>query len=84
MKIVFIWPKGFDTNYVLPLAFGYLKSNLDQHRHEIKIIDCSLRRIDADSPALRQEIIDFNPDVAGVACWSETYNEAIKNLEIVK
>lgn len=84
MKIVLIWPKGFDTNYVLPLSFGYLKSNLDQHRHEIKIIDCSLRNIDADSPVLRQEIIDFNPDVAGVSCWSTTYNEAIKILEIVK
>lgn len=84
MKIALIWPKGFDTNYVLPLAFGYLKSNIDKDKHEIKIIDCSLRRLDADSPVLRQEIIDFNPDVAGVSCWATTYHEAVKIFKVVK
>lgn len=84
MKIAFIWPKGFDTNYVLPLAFAYLQSNLDQNKHEVKVIDCSLRNLDADSPILRQEIIDFNPDLVGVSCWSTTYLDAIKILGVVK
>ncbi|MEW6602065.1 MAG: radical SAM protein, partial [Nitrospirota bacterium] len=84
MKIAFIWPKGFDTNYVLPLAFGYLKSNIDLTRHNIKIIDCSLRNLAADSPEFRQEILDFNPDVAAVSCWSTTYLEAINTLAAVK
>lgn len=84
MKIALIWPKGFDTNYVLPLALGYLKSNLDQNKHEVKIIDCSLRKLDSDSPILRQEIIDYNPDVAGISCWATTYYEAVKILGVVK
>jgi len=84
MKILFIWPKGFNTNYVLPLAFGYLTSNLDQKKHNIKIIDCSLRKLDADTPELRMEISSFRPDVVGISCWSTTYPEAVKILETVK
>ena len=84
MKIALIWPKGFDTNYVLPLAFGYLKSNIDQNKYDIKIIDCSLRNLDFNSPVLRQEIVDFDPDVAAVSCWSTTYLEAINILAAVK
>ncbi len=84
MKIALIWPKGFDTNYVFPLAFGYLKNNLDQSKHEIKIIDCSLHKLEANSPLLRQEINDFKPDLVGVSCWSATYLEAIKILGVVK
>ena len=84
MKIALIWPKGFDTNYVLPLAFGYLTSNLDENKHKIKIIDCSLSKLDSESPILRQEIIDFNPDLVGVSCWATTYYEAIKILGLVK
>ncbi len=84
MKILFIWPKGFDTNYVLPLAFGYLTSNLDHAKHEIKIIDCSLRKLTSDMPELRREISRFGPGVVGVSCWSTTYLEAIKVLETVR
>jgi radical SAM superfamily enzyme YgiQ (UPF0313 family) len=84
MKILFIWPKGFDTNYVLPLAFGYLTSNLDHVKHEIKIIDCSFRKLASDMPELREEISNFSPDVVGVSCWATTYLEAIKILSTVK
>ncbi|GBE17149.1 (Dimethylallyl)adenosine tRNA methylthiotransferase MiaB [bacterium BMS3Abin15] len=84
MKVLFIWPKGFDTHYVLPLAFGYLTSNLDHSKHEIKIIDCSLHKLTSDKPELRKEISSFCPDIVGVSCWSTTYLEAIKILETVK
>jgi radical SAM superfamily enzyme YgiQ (UPF0313 family) len=84
MKIVFIWPKGFDTKYVMPLAFGYLISNLDINKHKIKFIDCSFNKLDADSPVLKQEIVNFTPDVVGVSCWSNTYHEAVKILRLVK
>jgi radical SAM superfamily enzyme YgiQ (UPF0313 family) len=84
MKILFIWPKGFDTHYVLPLAFGYLTNNLDRSKHTIKIIDCSLRNSVQDMPDMRKEISDFSPDVVGVSCWSKTYLEAIKILKVVK
>lgn len=84
MKIILIWPKGFDKNYVLPLAFGYLKSNIDPNKHEVEIIDCSLHELDADSPVLRQKLIDFNPDLVGVSCWAITYYEAVRILGVVK
>lgn len=84
MKILFIWPKGFDTHYVLPLAFGYLTSNLDHKKHEIKIIDCSLRNLASDMPELREEISNFSPDVVGVSCWATTYLEAIEILRTVR
>lgn len=84
MKILFIWPKGFDTHYVLPLAFGYLASNLDHSKHEIKIMDCSLRKLTADMAELSKEISSYNPDVVGVSCWSTTYLESIKVLQAVK
>jgi anaerobic magnesium-protoporphyrin IX monomethyl ester cyclase len=84
MKILFIWPRGFDTRYVLPLAYGYLTSNLDRSKHEIKIIDCSLRKLAGVARELRNEIIGFGPDIVGVSCWSTTYLEAVKILESVK
>lgn len=84
MKILFIWPKGFDTHYVLPLAFGYLTSNLDHSKHEIKIIDCSLCKLSSDMPDLKKEISSFSPDVVGVSYWSTTYLEAIKILGMAK
>jgi radical SAM superfamily enzyme YgiQ (UPF0313 family) len=84
MKIALIWPKGFDTKYVLPMAFGYLVSNLDQNKHEVKVIDCALRNLDSNSKILKQEIKHFNPDIVGVSCWSTTYYEAVKILREVK
>ncbi len=84
MKIALIWPKGFTTNYVMPLAFGYLISNLDRNKHQINFIDCSLHDLDADSPELKRQIKDFNPDLVGVSCWSTTYIEAVKILKVVK
>ncbi len=84
MKIALIWPKGFDTNYVMPLAFGYLISNLDPNKHEIKLIDCSIRELNADSVQLKEEINNFNPDIVGVSCWSTTSIEAVKILNAVK
>ena len=84
MKIAFVWPRGFDTDYVMPLSFGYLKSNIDNKKHEVKIIDCALHDIPIDSPRLKRILEDFNPDVVGVSCWSPTYHEAIQILEIAK
>jgi radical SAM superfamily enzyme YgiQ (UPF0313 family) len=68
----------------MPIAFGYIKSNLDNSKHEIKIIDCSLHGIEAHSPLLQKEIVDFSPDLVGVSCWSSTREEALKVLEAVK
>lgn len=79
-----VWPLGFDTLYVVPLAFGYLKSNLDTSEHEVRIIDCALRGIAADSPELQKELNEFRPQIVGVSCWSPTYGEALRILRLAK
>lgn len=84
MKIALVWPKGFDTNYILPLALGYLKSNLDDKKHEIKIIDCAINNLNGDSQEFKKYISDFEPNVVGVTCWSVNYDEIIKILKTVK
>jgi anaerobic magnesium-protoporphyrin IX monomethyl ester cyclase len=83
MKIALIWPEGYDIKYVLPISFGYLKSNLDK-KHEIKILDCSLNKIDSNSEELKKFFLEFKPDIVGVSCWSNTYLEGIKILKIAK
>ncbi len=67
MEIALIWPKGFDPKYVMPLALGYLKSNTDAARYDVRIFDCALQGIGAESPELRQALVDFSPHVVGVS-----------------
>src|SRR3989338_85673 len=84
MKIALLWPKGFDVKYVMPISFGYLKSNIDQSKHEVRIFDCALKNIDAHSQKLRETLEWFQPDVVGVSCWAPTYEEAMRILEVAK
>ncbi|MEW5896147.1 MAG: radical SAM protein [Nanoarchaeota archaeon] len=84
MRIALIWPRGFDPKYVMPLSLGYLKSNLDPKRYKVKLIDCALKNISANSLEFRKIIEGFKPEVVGVSCWSPTYNEAINILQEIK
>jgi len=83
MKIALIWPQGYDTTYVVPLALGYLKSNLGKE-HNIKILDCSINNISANSEELIKFIKVFNPKVVGVSAWSHTYKESVEILKTIK
>lgn len=84
MKVALIWPKTYDPNYVIPLSLGYLKSNLDNNKHDIRIFDCALENIDADSKKLKNFLKEFNPHVVGVSCWSMAYYEGIRILKTAK
>ena len=84
MRIILIWPKGFRTDIVIPLALGYLKGNINNMEYDVKIIDCALHNIDSASPILQKMIREFNPQLVGVSCWSETYPESMRILEKVK
>ena len=83
MNIAFVWPMGFDINLIVPLSFGYLKSNIDT-KHNIKIIDCALDRISSGSKVFERELKEFKPQVVGVSCWSTTFDEAIRICKKVK
>lgn len=84
MNVVLVWPKGFDTSYTVPLSLAYLKSNVDPKKHTVTILDNSLDSVSADSQEFSVRLNEIQPDVVGVSCWSPTYHEAIRVLEIAK
>ena len=84
MRIALIWPYGFDTEYVIPMSLAYLKSNLDNQKHEVRIFDNSIGHVESTSEEFRNELRDFNPSLVGISCWCPTYEEALKILWVVK
>ena len=78
-----MWPKGYDTKYVIPISFGYLKSNIDK-RHEVGIFDGSLNNVSAESAVMKNFILKFKPELVCVSCWSPVYNEGLKILKLTK
>ena len=83
-KIALVWPKGFDPTYSIPLPYAYLKSNLDEVRYEIKIIDNTRLNQEADNEAFQRELREFAPDVVGVSAWSPMFIEALECLKVAK
>lgn len=83
-RIILIWPRGFRTKNVIPLAIAYLKGNLNNKEFDIRVIDCALHDIDSGSLVLERMIREFDPRLVGVSCWSETYPEAMRILEKAK
>ena len=84
IKVLLVWPKGYDVAQVMPLSLGYLSSNLDKSRCDIRIVDCSLDGMDSQSPKLRQVLTESDPDVVGVSCWSLVYPEAMAVIRLAK
>lgn len=84
MKIALVWSYGFDPKYVLPLAVGYLYSNLKDSQHTIRIFDCSLQQIKPESIEFQKFLEEFNPDLISVSCWANTFKYAIETLATAK
>ena len=84
IKVALIWPNGFDSHYVMPLALGYLKSNCDPIRHDIHLIDCALDDITASSAEFEVRLRKLEPDVVGVSVWSPTFFEGLEALKVAK
>lgn len=84
MRVALIWPHGFDRSNVIPLSLGYLKSNIDDSRHEVRLFDCTLMNWKSDSPEFVRRIKEFNPSVVGISNWSPTYHEAIRIFRLIK
>ncbi len=81
MKILLIWPKGYDLNYVVPLSLAYLKSNIGD-KHEVQILDCSLNT--NNTIKLNSFVKNYQPDLVGVSCWSTVFLEGCMLLKEVK
>ena len=84
VRIALLWPRGFDPSTTLPLPLGYLKSNLDSERYDVRILDCAVRGWGADSSQVRRWLADFAPDMVGVSTWSPMFPEALSLLATVR
>lgn len=83
-KIVLVYPRGGNIKQGIPLAFAYLKSNTDDSKYDIKIIDCTLDDIAPTSSDFADRIKQINPEVVGVYSWSYNFPEALMVLKTVK
>lgn len=83
-KIVFVWPRGGDIKQGMPLAFGYLKSNTDNSRYDIRMIDCTLDDIDPLSSDFINRIKQLNPELVGVSSWSLNFSAALLVFKTIK
>jgi radical SAM superfamily enzyme YgiQ (UPF0313 family) len=83
-KIALIWPKGFDPTYSIPLPYGYLKSNIDESRYEIRIFDNTILNRLATDQLFKQDLQAFDPDLVGVSTWSPMSIEALDCLKVAK
>lgn len=83
-KIALVFPRGGNLVMGIPLAFGYLKSNTDDSKYDIKIIDCTLENLDPSSSDFIDRIKQINPEVVGVSSWSFSSPEALLVLRVIK
>ena len=83
-NILLIWPYGYDPIYVMPMALGYLASNVDRNMYNVKLLDCSLDKIKPDSPELKRIISEFSPDIVCTSAWSPMFYNAIDVLKTAK
>jgi len=58
-----------------PLGIGYLSSYLTKHGIETAIVDGLRDHLDFNS--VREEILNENPDVVGISCYTSYYKEAV-------
>jgi radical SAM superfamily enzyme YgiQ (UPF0313 family) len=84
IDIAFVWPKGYETRYLLPLSFAYLKSNLSEGGFTPYMIDCSLHQKGADTAWFREQLILKQPAVVCLSAWSVVYPEAIRCAKVVR
>lgn len=63
-----------------PLGLGYLAAVLKGRGYEVKVIDCLVRSM----VSLRKEIRLFNPDVAGISCFTEHRGGSLRLARLIK
>lgn len=84
MRVALIWPYGMDTTIGLPLALGYLKSNTDTTKYDMKIFDYALKGKSSSSSLFIKEMAEFNPNVVCISCWSQAFPESLAICKGIK
>ena len=82
IRITFVWPEGFLPSYAIPLAFGFLKANVDPELYDFQIIDCVLDKLNARHPVFRERLRANAPNIVGVSSWSPMFPEALEILKV--
>ena len=84
MRVLLIWPRAFELTQTFPLAYAQLAACVDRQRDELRLLDCNLEGIHADSPRFEQELRAFAPDVVGFSCWAFGVSEVTRGVRVVK
>jgi len=83
MKVLLIQPESSETLNIYhdyPLGIGYIASELTANNHQTKLIDLQVEPLDV----LYDILNNFQPEVVGISILTNTVNNAIKVLNIVK
>ncbi len=84
INIAFVWPKGYEKRYLLPLSFAYLRSNILDEEIRPYMIDCTLHGQDANSDWYKQMLQSQTPEVVCISSWSAMYPEALRCAQIAR
>ncbi len=68
-----VWP---------PLGLAYIASFLEKHDHTVKIIDANAEH--KDTPAVLKEIVEFKPDIVGIASVTVLIISVFKLAKAIK
>lgn len=83
-KIALISPMWRDKeNPYPPLGIGYIASVLEKNGYAVRIFDLSLYPEKSFENKI-QEVIDFEPDLLGITCMTNTYSNGLKIAQRVK
>lgn len=86
-KVMLIWPwknlKG-QALELFPIGLGYLVSNINLDRFEVRVLDCVLDDIAPDSETFANALNEFKPDIVGISWWSNTTPVVEDTIRVIK
>lgn len=65
-----------------PLGIGYIAGTLEQSIHDVRILDAHVLRLDDD--AITAEILEYQPDIAGLTFTTENRFEAFRTAQLIR
>ncbi len=84
MRIAFLWPHANTRYQTLPLAFGVLYANIKDLGHTARMFNLPLEGWRADSPAFREALRDFAPDLVCVSMWAVSFRSAVEAMKVAR
>ncbi|CAB1082075.1 hypothetical protein D1AOALGA4SA_9713 [Olavius algarvensis Delta 1 endosymbiont] len=87
MNVLLIWPfnlQAVEIPELFPLGLGYILANLDHHRYNARILDCTLEGIQPESARFKKEIKDFDPQVVGLSFWSSNAESVYRTSKTIR